>query len=78
MRYREYLIECGNFFQSRTTKDQTGHIHDAFANSDGFGHTRAIYDGDDHVHKIVNWIVQSAHSHTHKLEEWTPQKDRSP
>jgi len=68
MRYREYLTESGAF-KTKTRKDQTEHFHDALVNADGDGETREIYDGDDHIHKIVQWLVQPAHGHIHNLEE---------
>jgi len=68
MRYQTYLTEADSY-KTQTRKDQTGHWHDALVNADGDGETREIYDGDDHIHQIVQWLIQPAHGHIHNLED---------
>lgn len=60
----EYLIEMEKFV---TDKDNTGHTHAAQANADGDGKTTSTSDGDDHMHEILQWIVQEANGHIHNL-----------
>ena len=60
----DYLVEMMQFL---TDKDNTGHTHKAQANEDGDGKTTSTSDGEDHVHVILQWLVQPANGHVHNL-----------
>lgn len=43
------------------------HHHKYEVDEDGNGKTTDTINGEDHVHKIVDWEVKEAHNHIHEL-----------
>lgn len=69
MRLRKYINEeLLTEEKLKTEKNQTGHIHYAEVDDNGDGKTTSTSTGEDHVHKVFEWIVQPAHGHIHNLE----------
>jgi hypothetical protein len=69
MKFKKYLNEdyLTEMMKFVTDKDGTGHTHAAQANEDGDGKTTSTSEGEDHVHEILQWMVQPAAGHVHNL-----------
>jgi hypothetical protein len=65
MNFQEYLNEN---FTYKTEKDGTGHTHDLSLDADGSGETTSTNNGDDHRHRVFEWMVQPAHGHIHNID----------
>jgi len=65
MKFKNYLNES---MKVKTEKNETGHVHYAEVDEDGNGNTTSTSTGEDHVHRVFEWIVQPAMGHLHNLE----------
>jgi hypothetical protein len=52
---------------SRTSSDE-GHFHTVKVNVNGDGKTVKTDGADDHIHEIVQWMVQEENGHAHDIE----------
>ena len=67
----------GHNAEAGDTSFENGHWHKTMVDKDGNGQTIHVMPQNDdeegkkfdkdHVHKIVNWEVQSANGHTHEV-----------
>ena len=60
---KDYLNE-----EDGETSEMEDHYHEFEVDDNGNGKTTKTIDGKDHVHKIIEYVVQETHGHDHDIE----------